>query len=255
MEKELYGKKALITGASTGIGAATALAFAREGASVIINYKKSVEEAKKVQEKVRNLGSEAFIFKADVTKEEEVKQLVDFTKDKFGSIEILVNNAGDLIERKPFIETDLNYWRAHIDLNLTSAYIVTKNSIPLLLSSKNRDRSIINVSSIAAITGGGKGASAYATAKGGLKTFTKSLAKELAQYGIRVISVMPGLIITPFHQKAKTEDIEGLANRQVLLKRAGKAEEVAEVIAFLASERASYINSTEIFVDGGWVLG
>ncbi|MFP3225169.1 MAG: SDR family oxidoreductase, partial [Nitrososphaeria archaeon] len=123
------------------------------------------------------------------------------------------------------------------------------------LSSKNKDRSIINVSSIAAITGGGKGAAAYATAKGGLMTFTKSLAKELAQYGIRVISVMPGLIATPFHQKAKTEDIEAWANRQVLLKRVGKAEEVAEVIAFLASERASYINATEIFVDGGWILG
>ncbi|MDP8023487.1 MAG: SDR family NAD(P)-dependent oxidoreductase [Nitrososphaeria archaeon] len=255
MEKELNGKKAIITGASTGIGAATAITFAREGASVIINYNRSADEAKKVQERAKSLGSDAYIFKADVTNEEEVKQLVEFTKDKFGCIEILVNNAGDLLERKALMETDLNYWKTHIDLNLTSAYIVTKNSVPLLLSSKSNDKAIINISSIAAVTGGGKGAAAYATAKGGLKTFTKALAKELSAYNIRVISVMPGLIVTPFHQKAKTEDIEGWANRQVLLKRAGKSEEVAEVIAFLASERASYINSTEIFVDGGWIMG
>ncbi len=255
MEKELNGKKAIITGASTGIGAATAIAFAREGASIIINYNKSFEEAKKVQEKARSYGAEAYVFKADVTNEEEVKQLVEFAKDKFSSIEVLVNNAGDLLERKSLIEMDLDYWKKHIDLNLTSAYIVTKNSLPLFLNSKSRDKAIINISSIAAITGGGKGAAAYATAKGGLKTFTKALAKELSAYNIRVVSVMPGLIITPFHQKAKTEDIEGWASKQVLLKRAGNAEEVAEVITFLASTRASYVNSTEIFVDGGWIMG
>ena len=181
--------------------------------------------------------------------------MVDFAKDKFGAIEILVNNAGDLLERRPLLESDLKYWRDHIDLNLTSAYIVTKSSLPLLIASNSNDKAIINVSSIAAITGGGKGAAAYATAKGGLKTFTKALAKEVSAYNIRVVSVMPGLILTPFHQKAKTEDVEGWAKRQVLLKRAGRAEEVAEVIAFLASERASYVNSTEVFVDGGWIMG
>ncbi len=255
MNRELNGKKALITGASTGIGAATAIAFAREGASVIINYRSSEQKAREVMKKARELGAEAYVFKADVTNEAEIADLMKFIESTFGYLDVLVNNAGGLLERREITSSDLEYWRRHIDLNLTSVYLVTKNSLPLLLRSPSKERVIVNVSSIAAFTGGGRGAFAYASAKGGVKTLTRAMAKELAQHRIRVVAVMPGLIVTPFHEKAKTGDVEGWAEKQVLLKRAGSAEEVAEVIAFLASERASYVNSTEIYVDGGWMYG
>ena len=255
MNRELNGKKALITGASTGIGAATAIAFAREGASVIINYRSSEQKAREVMKKARELGGEAYVFKADVTNEAEIADLMKFIESTFGYLDVLVNNAGGLLERREITSSDLEYWRRHIDLNLTSVYLVTKNSLPLLLRSPSKERVIVNVSSIAAFTGGGRGAFAYASAKGGVKTLTRAMAKELAQHRIRVVAVMPGLIVTPFHEKAKTGDVEGWAEKQVLLKRAGSAEEVAEVIAFLASERASYVNSTEIYVDGGWMYG
>ncbi|MGC8569089.1 MAG: SDR family NAD(P)-dependent oxidoreductase [Nitrososphaeria archaeon] len=255
MNRELDGKKALITGASTGIGASTAITFAREGASVIINYRSSEQEAREVMKKARELGAEAYVFKADVTNEAEIAELMKFVESTFGYLDVLVNNAGGLLERREIASSDLEYWRRHIDLNLTSVYLVTKNALPLLLRSPSNERVIVNVSSIAAFTGGGRGAFAYASAKGGVKTLTRAMAKELAQHKVRVVAVMPGLIVTPFHEKARTGDVEGWAEKQVLLKRAGSAQEVAEVIAFLASERASYVNSTEIYVDGGWLYG
>jgi 3-oxoacyl-[acyl-carrier protein] reductase len=168
-------------------------------------------------------------------------------KRTFGKIDALVVNAGGLPQRRNLEESDLEYWRQIVDLNLTSAYIATKLLVPLM------DRgAVVYVSSIAAYTGGGRGAFAYAVAKAGLLGLTRALAKELGPRGIRVNAVLPGLIDTPFHQKAQTGDIEGWARNMVYLRRVGRPEEVAEVIAFLVGEDASYINGAFIDVNGGW---
>lgn len=252
MQGELKGVKAVITGASTGIGRAAALAMAREGADLIINYRESREEAERAVEEAKRYGASAYAVRADVTKPEDVKALAAEARRLLGSVNVLVNNAGGLHERRSVEESDEGYWDYLIRLNLTSAYLVTREFLPLLKEADG-EKVIVNVSSIAAIYGGGTGAFAYASAKGGLVTFTRALAKDLAKYGIRVIAVLPGLIDTPFHTKAKTQDISGWAERQVMLRRVGRPEEVGEVIAFLASKRASYINATAIAVDGGWL--
>ncbi len=253
MNGELNGIKAVITGAATGIGRATAVVMAREGADVIVNYRESESEALKTVEIARSYGVKAYAIKADVTQFEDVRRLAEESKRLLGGVNALINNAGGLFARKSVEESDIKYWESLIRLNLTSAYIVTKEFIPIIKATEG-EKSIINVASIAAIYGGGAGAFAYASAKGGLLTFTRAIAKDLGKYGIRAIAVLPGLIDTPYHVKAGTPDIKGWAERQVMLKRVGRPEEVGEVIAFLASRRASYINATGVVVDGGWLV-
>jgi 3-oxoacyl-[acyl-carrier protein] reductase len=176
-----------------------------------------------------------------------MKAFAEEVKRTFGKIDALVVNAGGLPQRRNLEESDLEYWRQIIDLNLTSAYIATKLLVPLM-----ERGAVVYVSSVAAYTGGGRGAFAYAAAKAGLLGLAKALAKELGPRGIRVNAVLPGLIDTPFHQKAQTGDIEGWARNMVYLRRVGRPEEVAEVIAFLVGEDASYINGAFIDVNGGW---
>lgn len=241
---------ALVTGASTGIGAATARAFARNGYSVVVNYLRSEDEARRVAEEVRGLGVDAMLVRADVTKWGEVERMVERVRDRFGRLDVLVNNVGGIPERRSLVESDLDYWRMMIDLNLTSCYIATRLSVPLMIESGGGV--VVNVSSIAAYTGGARGAFAYATAKAALIGFTRALSKELAPKGVRVVAVLPGLIDTPFHVKAKTGDIHSWASQVVHLGRVGRPEEVAEVIVFLASDKASYITGAAVDVNGGF---
>ena len=250
MSEVSRGKVALITGASTGIGAATARVFAREGYSVVINYLRSEKEAKQVADDVERLGSNAMLVKADVRDWGQVEKMIDDVRARFGRLDVLVNNVGGIPERRTLLESDLDYWRMMIDLNLTSCYIVTRLSVPLMLESGGG--AIINVSSIAAYTGGARGSFAYATAKAALIGFTRALSKELAPKGIRVVAVLPGLIDTPFHVKAKTGDIWSWASQVTHLGRVGKPEEVAETIVFLASKKASYITGATVDVNGGF---
>lgn len=247
MNKELNGKVALVTGASSGIGAATSKVMSREGAKIAMVYFRNEQGANEVERSIKNEGGEVIKIRADLTNEVEVTEMTNKVVQEFGEIDILINNAGGIMERRSFLESNSDYWQSLIETNLSSVMLVSRKAVPHM----KKDGCIINVSSIAAIHGGGKGAYAYAASKGGVNTFSKALAKELADIPIRVISVLPGLIDTPFHVKSKNSDIHRLANTRILLKRPGNPGEVGEVISFLASDRASFINGTSVVIDGG----
>lgn len=238
---------AVVTGGSTGIGAAVVKTLARRGYDVAFTYLKSEKEAEAVAKEAASHGVKVLHKRADATSWEEMKAFAEEVRRIFGGINALVVNAGGLPQRKTLEESDINYWRTLIDLNLTSAYIATKLFVPMM-----EKGAVVYVSSVAAYTGGGRGAFAYAAAKAGLLGLTRALAKELGPRGIRVVAVLPGLIDTPFHEKAQTGDIEAWARNMVYMRRVGKPEEVAEVIAFLISDGASYINGAFIDVNGGW---
>ncbi|MEM0278276.1 SDR family oxidoreductase [Pyrobaculum sp.] len=238
---------AIVTGGSTGIGAATVKALAKRGYDVAFTYLRSEKEAESVVKEASGYGVRILSARADASSWDQMRAFADEVRRVFGKVDALVANAGGLPQRRTLEESDLDYWKALIDLNLTSAYIATKLFVPMM------ERGVVvYVSSVAAYTGGGRGAFAYAAAKAGLLGLTRALAKELGPRGVRVVAVLPGLIDTPFHNKANTGDIETWARNMVYMKRVGRPEEVAEVIAFLVSEGASYINGAFIDVNGGW---
>ena len=246
---DLSGKVAIVTGASSGIGHATAQALANCGAVVVINFHRNEMGAERLRTQIVSSGGKAITFQADVTHVSDVEDMVKKTTDELGAVDILVNNAGSLIERLRFLELTEERWDQVIDLNLKSAFLCAKAVIPSMIERKGG--SIINLSSIAGRNGGGLGAIHYSSAKGGLISFTKGLAKELAPFGIRVNAVSPGVIDTPYHEQFSTpEMMKGFVNA-IPLGRVGRSEEVAAVIAFLASDAASYLVGETIEVNGG----
>ncbi len=245
----LKDQVALVTGASSGIGQATAVALAREGARVAVNYLKNAAGAEETVETVRKAGGDAFAIRADVTKSAEVGALVEATRQRWGKIDILVNNAGDLLARRTLAEMTEEYWDQIMALNLKSAFLCVKAVWEEMATRKNG--AIINVTSIAGRNGGGPGAAAYAAAKGGLLTYTKGLAKELAPYGVRVNGIAPGVIWTPYHERYSPPDMFQKYLASIPLGRAGTAQEVAEVIVFLASPAARYMTGETVEVNGG----
>ncbi len=245
----LKDQVALVTGASSGIGQATALALARQGARVAVNYLKNIAGAEKTVEMVREAGVDTFAIHADVTMSAEVSALVEATRKRWGKIDILVNNAGDLLARRTLAEMTEEYWDQIMTLNLKSAFLCVKGVWEEMAARKSG--TIINVTSIAGRNGGGPGAAAYAAAKGGLLTYTKGLAKELAPYGVRVNGIAPGVIWTPYHERYSPPDMFQKYLASIPLGRAGTAEEVAEVIVFLASPAARYMTGETVEVNGG----
>jgi 3-oxoacyl-[acyl-carrier protein] reductase len=243
------GQVALITGASSGIGAATAEAFARQGARVAVGYHQNRSGAESVVEAIRQAGAEAIALRADVTSSHDVGAMVKSVRDRWGRIDILVNNAGDLLARRTLADMTEDYWDAVMALNLKSAFLGVKAVWEQM--AERRSGCIINVSSIAGRNGGGPGAAAYAAAKGGLITYTKALAKELAPQGIRVNAVAPGVIATRYHERYSPPDLLQRMISTIPLGRAGTAAEVAEVIVFLASPGARYITGETVEVNGG----
>jgi len=195
----LKGQVALITGASSGIGRATAEAMAREGARVGVNYCKNQAGADETAETIRKAGGQALVARADVTRAAEVQAMVDAVRKEWGGIDILVNNAGDLLARRSLTEMTEEYWDQIMALNLKSVFLCVRAVWQEMAERKTG--CIINVTSIAGRNGGGPGAAAYAAAKGGLLTYTKGLAKELAPHGIRVNGIAPGVIATPYHER------------------------------------------------------
>ncbi len=248
----LSGKVALVTGASSGIGAATAELFAELGASVAIGYFENREGAERVVREISEAGGKAIAIRADVRRAEEVRQLVATTSAKLGAIDILVNNAGSLITRMKLAEIDEAKWRDVMDLNLTSAMLCSQEVCGAMISRKSG--SIVNVVSIAAHNGGGPGAGGYSAAKGALISFTKSMAKELAPHGVRVNAVSPGVIDTPFHEKFSTPEMLRNFTAAIPLGRLGEPMECANVIAFLASDAASFIVGETVEVNGGQLM-
>ncbi|MDP7244484.1 MAG: 3-oxoacyl-ACP reductase FabG [Flavobacteriales bacterium] len=240
----LKGKTALITGASRGIGESIAIEFAKNNANVIINYYNNLKEAQHVVDKVKKYGVESLAVKADVSNFDEVNQMADTIKKKFGKMDILVNNAG-IVKDRTLKNMTADEWNAVINTNLNGVFYVTKSILPLM----EMGGRIISISSIIGQYGN-FGQCNYAAAKAGIIGFTKSLAKELGKKKITVNAVAPGFVKTSI-----TKDIpffrKKIINYMTPLKEEAEPEDIANVITFLASDKARYITGAVINIDGG----
>lgn len=244
----LKGKVAIVTGGSRDIGRQAALKLAQAGAKVCVNYHQHRKLADETLELIKQNGGEAIIVQGDMTKSDDVKNLVDQCTQAFGDvIHILVNVAGGLMGRKILADLDEEFWDAVIDVNLKSAYLVTRAVVPHMTAGG----AIVNFSSQAARDGGGFGALAYATAKGGVLTMTRGLAKELGPKGIRVNCVSPGMINTTFHNTFTKPEVRTNVAAATPLRREGEAGEVADLVVYLASDASSFINGESIEINGG----
>ena len=253
MNLRFDGKTALVTGASTGIGAAIAIALGTSGARVALHYNRGREEAEKVAAAIRDGGgAETILAQADLTDPPQADRLVRAVDDAFGRIDILANNAGGLLDRRPVAEMSDDDFARVMELNIGSAFRVCRAVIPVM---KRTGGAIINLSSIAARNGGADGATLYAAAKAAVSTFTRGLAREMAPFGIRVNAIAPGIILTPFHDKYTPPELLRKMISSIPLGRAASAEEVAGPALFLASEQlSSFITGEVIEVNGGALM-
>lgn len=249
---DLTGKVALVTGAASGIGSATAVALAEQGAAVAINYHRNETGAEQTRQRITEAGGQAITIQADVTRSSDVRMLIERTVNELGPVDILVNNAGSLVERLKILELTEERWDEVINLNLKSAFLCAQAVAASMMERKTG--AIINVSSIAGRNGGALGSIHYSAAKGGLITMTKGLAKELAPYGVRVNAVSPGVIDTPFHEQFSTPEIMKVYANNIPLGRVGAPAEVARIITFLASGAASYLAGETIEINGGMLM-
>ncbi len=241
-------KVAIVTGGARDIGCQVSLKLAAAGAKVCINFLGNKEAANETLQLIKDAGGEAIAVQADVTKSADVKRLVDECTAAFGNtIHVLVNVAGGLMGRKPLLDLDEEFWDSVIAVNLKSAYLVTRAVVPQM----TEGGAIVNFSSQAARDGGGGGALAYATAKGGILTLTRGLAKELGPKGIRVNCVSPGMINTTFHNTFTKPEIRTNVAAATPLRREGEAREVGDLVAYLASDAASFINGESVEINGG----
>ena len=245
---ELPQKVAIVTGGGRDIGRAVSLKLAQEGAAVVVNYFDNPADASETARLIMDRGGKAHAVQADATKADDVQRLVSTCIDVFGQhIHILVNVAGGLVGRKKMEEMDEKFWDFVQDVNLKSAFLVTKAVLPHMPDGG----AIVNFSSQAARDGGGFGAIAYATAKGGVLTFTRGLAKELGPRKIRVNCISPGMINTTFHNTFTKPEVRQKVAAMTPLGREGEAREVADLVLFLASARSSFINGESIEINGG----
>ncbi len=248
MEINLSGQRAIVTGASTGIGRATAIALAEAGADVAVHYGTSRQEAEATARAVESHRRRAVLVQGDFRDADGTQAAIDAAVQALGSpIDILINNAGSLVKRSPIEEMDVALWQEVIALNLSSVFFATKAALPHLGAGAR----IVNVSSVAARHGGGPGAFAYATAKGGVMTLTRAWAKELAPRNIRVNAIAPGVIETPFHDRFSTPELLETFRKSIPLGRLGTAEECAGAILYLVSPLASYVTGQSIDINGG----
>ena len=227
--------RAVITGATGGIGGATAEALGRAGYEVIITG-------------IDLEGIKAHFYACDATNEEQVNETFAKIGEEFGSLDLLVNNVGGLGGRQRVSEMETGFMRKVMALNFDSVFFNTRAALPLL--KKGKDASIINFSTIAVTSGAGIGASIYAASKGAVQSYTRALAKDLAEFGIRANMVSPGTIDTAFHAATDRALVESWKD-SILMKRLGDPREVADVIVFLASEKASFITGEVIQINGG----
>jgi 3-oxoacyl-[acyl-carrier protein] reductase len=249
---DLTGKVALITGASSGIGAATAAVFSDLGAHIAIGYHSNQKGAEAVRSKIAATGAKVVAIQADMRNSAEIARMVKSAVEQLGPIDILVNNAGSLVARIAIANLTEEGWDEIIDLNMKSAALCSQAVMASMIERKSG--AIINIVSIAGRNGGGPGAGPYAAAKGGLISLTKSMAKELAPHGIRVNAVSPGVIDTPFHEVFSTPEMIRNFVKTIPLGRVGTAMECATAIAFLASDAAAYVVGETLEVNGGQMM-
>lgn len=253
MLEDLNGLAVLITGASSGIGAAAARAFATAGARVGVHYHENRDGAEAVAADVRGCGTEACVLQADVADVDAVTKCVAAFVDTFGRIDVLINNAGSMLGRVPVADAAPEHFHRVMDLNATSVYAACRAAVPMMR--RQGGGNIINVTSIAARTGGAGGAGIYAASKATVSTLTRALAKEEAPNNIRVNAVSPGVIVTPFHDRYSTEAQLEAARTAIPQGRLGTAEDCAGTFLYLASDSLSrYVTGQVIEVNGGQLM-
>jgi len=245
----LSNKVALVTGGSRGIGKAIALELSKYGANIAISYLNNEEKAKEVVKEIEKNGVKGMSIKADISKETDVQNMVKAIEAEMGSIDILVNNAG-ITKDNLLIRMGAEEWDDVINTNLKGTYICTKLVARGMM--KKRYGKIINIASIVGVTGN-IGQGNYSASKAGVIGFTKAIAKELASRGINVNAVAPGFIETDMTELLK-EDIKDSLVKSIPMRRIGKPEDVANIVVFLASEKADYITGQVINIDGGMVM-
>ena len=246
--EDLKSKRVLITGSSSGIGAATAKMFADQGSFVGVHYFRTEQGGQETLEYVKQ-HSDGVLLKADMRDEDQtIKLISDFAKAA-GGIDILINNAGTLIKRETLEQATVEYYKDIFDTNIKSLYVASREALPHL---KKTTGCIVNIGSVAGHNGGGGGSGLYASAKAAVATLTIAMAKEFSQYIVRVNSVLPGLIETRFHEQFSSPERKAQVAQQTPLKRNGTAEDIAKAILFLASQEASgFITGEYIAVNGG----
>jgi 3-oxoacyl-[acyl-carrier protein] reductase len=246
----LKGKRALVTGGGQGLGQAIVENLIAAGADVAIHYFSSETGARELKTLAEKNGRRAEIFRADLTKETEAAALVESAAKFLGGLDVLINNAGDLVQRRSLPEVDLDYWQRTLDINVTSVMFVTRAALPWLV--KAGQASIVNLSSTAGRKGGHPGSLVYSTAKGAVLTWTRALANELAPKGIRVNCVAPGLILgTRFHDTHTTKESAQKSIEGIPLGRAGTPDDVARAVVYLASEFDGFITGATLDINGG----
>lgn len=252
--EDLAGKACLVTGASRGIGAAVARGLGASGARVAVHYRSGAEEARAVAAGIDGAGGEAILVSGDIAAPGTATRLVAETVRRFGRLDVLINNAGDLIERRPVADTPDAMLERQIDINVRPVLEACRAAIAQFRAQR-AGGAIINVSSIAARTGGGGGSALYAGAKAFVATMTRTMAKEVAAEGIRVNCVSPGVIDTPLQQRTTPPDMLAAIAAQIPMHRVGRAEECVGAFLFLASEAMSgYVTGQVIEVNGGLLM-
>lgn len=246
---DFTGKVAFVTGGASGIGEAATRGFAKAGAKVAFTYISSGAEANALEKEIAAAGGQALAIKADMTREDEVTAAFAAAVRAFGTVDVVFTNAGGILQRVGTAASTLDLWERTFDLNVMSTYLTCRAAAAIMVEKKSG--AIVTMSSLAAMNGGGPGALHYAASKGAIVTYTRGLAKELGPHGIRVNGVAPGLIATRFHVQFNTPEGRKAVVEQTPLRREGTAEDVANLVLFLASDQASFITGETVQINGG----